>query len=45
MVCSYPSNISGNGGRGGSATKEDMIFMNDFTYKYFHGGTNVLAAV
>jgi hypothetical protein len=45
MVHSYPSNIGGNRGRGRSTTKEDMIFMNDFTNNYFHGGTNVLAAV
>jgi hypothetical protein len=43
MVRSAPSNASGIGGRGRSATAEDMMCMNKFTMYHFVGGTNVLA--
>ncbi len=33
----------GLGGGGGSATKEDVRFMTEFTTNYNHGGTNILA--
>jgi hypothetical protein len=44
MVCSAPSNASGIGGRGRSATAENNMYMNKFTSNYFVSGTNVLAA-
>ncbi len=45
MVLYAPSNASGIGGRGRSATMEDLRYMHDFTNNYFIGGTNVLAAI
>jgi hypothetical protein len=44
MVATFPSNAGGIGGRGRSATKEDLRFMTEFTTNYNHGGTNILAA-
>jgi hypothetical protein len=44
MVPYAPSNASGVGGRGRSATAKDISFMNEFTKNYIAGGTNVLAA-
>ena len=44
MVATFPSNAGGIGGRGRSATKEDLRFMTKFTTNYNHGGTNILAA-
>jgi hypothetical protein len=44
MVRYALSNAGGIGGRGRSATVEDISCMNEFMKNYVAGGTNILAA-
>jgi hypothetical protein len=40
-----PPNAGGIGGRGRIATMEEILQMTKFTNNYFHGGTNMAAAL